>query len=254
MKKFEYKILNPGGNKTALVIGNDYSNYEKKIINDIILKENKDVEQVGFLSNTENKLEMAGGEFCVNATRCAIWKYLNNNYGKMNIKVSGYKEEIEGGINEKGDVYAKIKIDKKNTDIITIKEKFNYINLDGILLAVMNEDDSKTKLKNLMKTFDKSKDAVGIILLETNGKKFKIYPIIWVKTIDTLYYETACGSGSLAVAIYENYIRNIKNFEIIQPSGYIINVRLNMNLDYVKEAIVSGKVIEEKGKMKYGRI
>ena len=55
MKKFEYKILNPGGNKTALVIGNDYSNYEKKIINDIILKENKDVEQVGFLSNTENK-------------------------------------------------------------------------------------------------------------------------------------------------------------------------------------------------------
>lgn len=71
-----YKILNPGGNKTALVFGNDYREEEKKQINDQILQENQEVEQVGFLEQKEKKLEMAGGEFCVNATRCAIWQYL----------------------------------------------------------------------------------------------------------------------------------------------------------------------------------
>lgn len=40
-KNFKYKILNPGGNKTALVIGNDYLNNEKKLINDAILKKIK---------------------------------------------------------------------------------------------------------------------------------------------------------------------------------------------------------------------
>ena len=130
MKTFKYKILNPGGNRTALVINNNYSDYEKKIINNIILKENKDVEQVGFINYKSKNLEMAGGEFCVNATRCAIWEYLNHNFGKLNIKVSGCKELIVGGIDKQGNVYAKIKINKKISDVITTKEKLNFeINL-----------------------------------------------------------------------------------------------------------------------------
>ena len=32
-----YKIFNPGGNKTALVIGNEYNSKERKLINDNIL-------------------------------------------------------------------------------------------------------------------------------------------------------------------------------------------------------------------------
>ena len=34
MKTFEYKIFNPGGNKTALVIGGDYAESERKTINE----------------------------------------------------------------------------------------------------------------------------------------------------------------------------------------------------------------------------
>lgn len=37
------------------------------------------VEQVGFLSNKTNRLEMAGGEFCMNATRCAVYEYSKEN-------------------------------------------------------------------------------------------------------------------------------------------------------------------------------
>jgi len=58
--EYKYKILNPGGNRTALVLGNEYSTEEKKIINNEILKNNKEVEQVGFISLNEKKLSMAG--------------------------------------------------------------------------------------------------------------------------------------------------------------------------------------------------
>lgn len=267
-KDFKYKILNPGGNKTALVIGNMYLPNEKKIINDFILKENKDVEQVGFINEKENKLEMAGGEFCVNATRCAIWEYLNKTSGMLDIEVSGCKEKIEGGMDSKGNVFAKLKINKDISSIVKPNGKFNYIELDGILQIVVNEKDSKEyidklkqdnektklELKEIMKNVETNQNAVGIILLEKDQEKLKIYPIIWVKTIDTLFYETACGSGSLATAIYKNSIEKAENFEVIQPSGYSINVELNIIDGKIKNSIISGKVLEGNGEIKYGRI
>ena len=87
--------------------------------------------------------------------------------------------------------------------------------------------------------------AIGVILLEKFNKKIKINPIVWVKKINTLYYETACGSGSIATAIYKNIFNNQKEFKIIQPSGYYINIELDFINNYMKKIIVSGKVIED---------
>jgi len=257
-RKIVYKILNPGGNKTAIVYGNAYSKEERKIINTEILKNNKDVEQVGFISKDEKKLEMAGGEFCVNATRCAIWEYLKGKRGKLRLEVSGSEDKIIGGITIKKEVYVKMKINKKIEDIISKKNEFNIIDLDGILLLVIDEINSKQyvkelkenqqaamiRLKNIMKLFETSKEAVGIILLEKDNGNAKINPVIWVKTVDTLYYETACGSGSLAAAIYINSIKKSKKIKIIQPSGYSIIIKLNKKKDYIKDAIILGKVKE----------
>lgn len=43
----------------------------------------------GFLSNKINRLEMAGGEFCINATRCAVYEYLGGKEGEIGLTVSG---------------------------------------------------------------------------------------------------------------------------------------------------------------------
>lgn len=258
MENENYKILNPGGNKTAIVIGNQYTQSEKMQINNKILKENLDVEQVGFISQNENRLEMAGGEFCINATRCAIWQYLKGKEGEIELTVSGYKNKIKGGISQKS-VYANLEINKKIDRIINICGIFNLINLDGILLAVVDEENSKKyikslkeneektkkELKEIMKSFYTEENAVGIILLEKEKNKIKINPIIWVKTIDTLYYETACGTGSLATAIYKKYTEGINKIEIVQPSGYSININLIVKNDYIEKSIIIGKVVEE---------
>lgn len=258
MEKVEYKILNPGGNKTALVIEKGYSSNEKKTINDNILAKNKDVEQVGFIDKCKKKLEMAGGEFCVNATRCAIWDTLNGNIGETEFLVSGYKGKISGGIDENKEVYANMEINKSMSELIKTKGMFNFVYLDGILQVVVdeenskeyikmlreNEDIAKQKLKDIMKEFNSKEDAVGIILLESEKEKLKINPVIWVKAIDTIYYETACGSGSLAVAIYQNYKNNTNKLEVLQPSGYTINIEIEEKKEIIKSAKVIGKVFE----------
>ena len=269
MKEFKYKILNPGGNKTALVIGNEYSEDEKKKINDIILEENIDVEQVGFLSSTKNRLDMAGGEFCVNATRCAIWHYLKGKGGTINIEVSGIKETIKGWISEDDlkKVYAKLPINKSIENLVKKEGIYNLVYLDGITHAVISEADSKEfienlkqneeqtkqKLKSLMEKIKTKESAVGIILTEKNKETTRIYPIVWVKSVDTVYYETACGSGSLATAIFNYMVYHAHNHEIIQPSGYIINVEINEDAEMIESAIISGIVIGE-GEMKNGKI
>ena len=96
-----------------------------------------------------------------------------------------------------------------------------------------------------MEKFDTNQKAVGIILLEKYKDIIKIYPIIWVKAIDTLYYETACGSGSLATLIYKNYIDSVEKLEVLQPSGDVIKVELNKIKNIIQNATISGKVIEE---------
>ena len=110
---------------------------------------------------------------------------------------------------------------------------------------IKDEKQVKVKLKEIMRSFDTPENALGIILLEKENGKTKINPIIWVKTIDTLYYESACGSGSLATAIYKSYIEEIDVLEVLQPSGYTTNINLIKNKEYIQNAIISGKVIEE---------
>lgn len=102
----KYIIYDPGGNKTALVIGTYYK--QKKEINDRILKLHKDVEQVGFISTKNNQLIMAGGEFCGNATRCSVSYYLKGQPGLIDIKVSGTSKILKAGIDSLGKAFSQI--------------------------------------------------------------------------------------------------------------------------------------------------
>lgn len=257
--KFEYKILNPGGNKTALILGGKYTKYQKKIINKMLLDKYLEVEQVGFLSNRVNRLEMAGGEFCMNATRCAVYEYAKKNRDKIEISVSGTNKKIIGKVLSDNKVEVKLNIGKNIDDLIEVKNDFIFIKIDGILIVVLNEEKSKkyirklreneeiakNEIKQLMiKEIDVNEKAIGMMLLESVSNKVKINPVVWVKDIDTVFYETACGSGSLGIAIYNYFKNKERKMELIQPSGYCINIELYIKDKYIENAIVSG-IVEE---------
>lgn len=89
LNNLDLTILNPGGNITALAEGIPASRPLRKTINDEVMKVFPEVEQVGFLDRPIPRLEMAGGEFCGNATRCAAYLLLGGEPGKISLNVSG---------------------------------------------------------------------------------------------------------------------------------------------------------------------
>lgn len=184
MEEIEYCIFNPGGNLTALVLDNHYDEKQRKIINDVILRKHKCLEQVGFLSKNEKELEMAGGEFCGNATRCSVKYYLNNALNcECLIKVSGMKEKLLAGIDNGNKVWVDIPVKSVKQ---TSKEEYSIVEIDGITHIVvsnkqsqrylMNKDKLKEYAREIINEFRINDKAVGVMFTEMKDKFIKLYP------------------------------------------------------------------------------
>lgn len=251
--KVEYVKFIPGGNDTALVLKKDFTAEEKKAINDVILKNDTSIEQVGFVDADKlPELQMAGGEFCGNATRSAAFYYLNGKPGKTEVIVNG-KDVINAGVYENGDAWCEIPLYHGN-DVFVEKEPGIYqVKMNGMVSIVIQEDvaslylQDKSQLKSVaLKFIDKyelrENEAVGIMFLERT-EELKIHPVVWVRDINTLYYETGCGSGTTATAMVEAFLKKEnQKLEIVQPSGLAITAEITIENEKVVKAVISGKV------------
>lgn len=271
--KCRYQIYSPAGNDTSLVFGIEADIENRSLINDYILgtysEGQKDkngfvVEQVGFINENKlsPKLVMAGGEFCGNATRAAAWYYLNGSQGEINISVSGVKGTLKAGVNDSCEAWAQMPI----SEIKEMDTGFYLVKIEGIVHLVVKQeqakfylDSSKQKMEmceeklkayasDLMDEYClKTNPAAGVIFLEdTNNGKLKIHPCVYVKEHGSFYYETACGSGTIAAGMVQCFIEK-HNIElpIVQPSGREIkaiieysNGKINKN-----KAIICGPII-----------
>jgi len=221
--KVNYVIYNPAGNITAIVLGDKYSKEEKKKINDEIMKKENEVEQVGFISNKEFKLTMAGGEFCGNATRCAIKYYLKEKGKNIAIKASGTTKILTGGI-YKDNIWVEMPMNKK---IDKISENTYIAKMDGIThILIKNEIPNRERAIKIINKYKGDDKAVGCVFIKEYEKGIKIDPFVWVKDIDTLFYEKSCGSGTACAGMI--YLSGkIKQIKVLQPSGEVIEVFLN---------------------------
>jgi diaminopimelate epimerase len=214
---YSYKIYSPCGNITALVEGM----YEdKKRINNEIQKACPEVEQVGFIG--DKMVEMAGGEFCGNASRSAIYYWLNGKPGELKMKCSGCSDVLTGGIDKNNDVYLKgIKI----RSIID-----NKVEMDGITFFIVPNCENRKEIADKIINENKDYCCVGVIFYTEN----EITPVVWVRDVNTTYWENSCASGSMAFAAW----RGDGEYKIIQPSQDFFKVNVK---DSVCE--ISGKVI-----------
>lgn len=255
-KEIKYLKFIPGGNDTALVLSNDYSKEEKKRINDEIMKLDSSIEQVGFVDkNKEPELQMAGGEFCGNATRSSAYYYLNRTSGKLKIKVNE-KDIVNAGVYDDGSAWCEIPLYLGENQVVKKEEGIYQVKMNGMISIVISEDISKKYLadidnikkyaSNFIDKYDlRNSEAVGVMFLEKD-KILKINPVVWVRDIDTLYYETACGSGTTATAMVKAYLENKnQDIEILQPSGLTIKSTIEIEDLFIKKAIISGKVMSD---------
>lgn len=86
--------------------------------------------------------------------------------------------------------------------------------------------------------------AAGVMFAEKKNGVISINPVVWVRDIKTLFYETACASGTTAVAIIEalERKRNIRFLPILQPSGTSLLATVRLSNNRVSFAEIGGPV------------
>lgn len=198
------KLLIAGGNSTLLVW--ECSLREKStIINKYLGK----VEQIGFveIKNKLPLLNMMGGELCINGTIALA--SLCGEKGKL------FTSGLQNSIFYKN-------VDRKTS----IKLNINYKKLNNtVLLEGIGYIYLKNKIKDPKKLLAQlciqyNFPAFGILYFLDN----KIEPIVYVEQTNSLFEETACGSGSIAFSILT------KKQNIIQPTGKEIRVEKYENI------------------------
>ncbi|MEA3355563.1 MAG: GNAT family N-acetyltransferase [Patescibacteria group bacterium] len=247
-------FIRPGGNDTALVTGLNYSSMSRELINNTIIQKFPNIEQVGFidLTNSSNPiLEMAGGEFCGNATRSTAYLALNSQEGKVNITVSGVKKPLKAGVDNQGNAWAEMPV-PNTIDITTTDQGWSIVPLEGITQVIVNKPDNlKTeeevraagmKILKKLNLIDTVK-ASGVMFTSQEGDQILAEPVVWVKAMKTDFYETACGSGTAALGLYlaNSFGKSQLTIPVIQPSGMIINASINLTKES-PEVVISGPI------------
>jgi diaminopimelate epimerase len=225
-----------GGNPTAIVLEENLKRENYSAISDLVLRENPEVEQVGFFEEKDGMpfLQMAGGEFCGNATRAfaCLLKEDERREGITNFKfkVSGFENPVFAYVvpmpfkENKGffcearfpELAKAGKIEKRIFSGKTVM----VVDLGGIIHILVQEDQFPFSEKSYEKDMKAIKDelgvdcdAVGVLWVKKKGEEVSMKPVVWVKSIDTCYYETSCGSGSIAVGMSLG-----SDVSVIQPS------------------------------------
>lgn len=243
--ELQFSIFRPGGNNTALVTTIIRNQYQRKKIAALIQKKHTDVEQVGFvnLNITSPELLMAGGEFCGNATSCAAFQILNGKHGEIQIVVSGVKNKLKAGVTKDGEAYSQMPIftnpayitpDKTTPEnmLVEIEGITHYIDFNVSQIQGLSSDEIKKKAyKKMVELKINKKSACGIIYAEKKGDNWHISPIVYVRNVDTLYYETACGSGTTALGLAIAKIKktSLYKLSVIQPTGEPIKISVNFD-------------------------
>ena len=69
------------------------------------------------------------------------------------------------------------------------------------------------------------RDAVGVVWFQKKLDTVMMHPVVWVRSVDTFYYESSCGSGTIAVG------KVTGASSVVQPTEKTISVEIGE--DYV---------------------
>jgi len=253
---YQFNIIRPGGNDTCIIAGKVDDQSERKKLNDLTMSNYPNVEQVGFLS--DGQLNMAGGEFCGNATRSSAFLILGGKPGEIKLKVSGVNDALVCGVNQNLEAYAQMPIysnPEKITPIVQPNGSSDFlVEMEGIShlitfntapISGLSENEIKQIAKNRITDLNLDKlPAAGVIFTQKQGDLYKITPVVYVRDIDTLFLETACGSGTTALGLVLARMVNqsISQLPILQPSGMDIKVSIDFDGQKFKTAFIEGMV------------
>ena len=195
----KYKLVDTAGQITAVVF-DGFKKNNLVSISQKLMEEDKRIEQAVFI--TKNKIQTMGNELCINGSLAGAYLLKDSR-----LKVSGIDKAINFTKTKKF-ISAEFPLN------LVVNKKDRLILLQGIVYLITNDKTKVNKifLSNLAQKYNVP--ASGIIKFKSN----KIRPIVYVINTNTLVWENACGSGSLAYFLFSGFNK------IEQPSGEVIKV------------------------------
>ncbi len=256
MMKIDYSVFDPTGNITVLV-HSPVPPERRSSIGKKLLSLEPSSEQVGFLSagsdSYDIRLEMAGGEFCGNATMSAAVEFLLGKGGrsasqKVRVLCSGFDDPVEVSIQRSsGLVYfcqvlmpPPLCVEDRALPLGGKNVSLPVVFLKGIAHAIV-----ETGVNN--SGFDPhevisawcdalSTPSLGIMFYENDS--LSLTPYVYVSEGGSFYRENSCASGTAALGFYlaKKIGRSVSMF-INEPGGV-----LGFAADPLGEVRVNGNV------------
>ena len=220
-----FDVVDPGGNPTALV-RTAVPASKRVALAQKILASDMQLEQVGFLMPvTSGKahicLAMAGGELCGNALRSVGAIYAKET-GKTKVFISTsatahvFEVRVDGGTATLVFPRADIHLEKA------------ICHLDGISHMLMPKSRERVDVHAVLSDAKLlGKKASGVMQYElVSPAIYAISPTVYVRSMGTLIDETACASGTLALAEHLFAVSKLRKLSVRQPSGAIFTTEI----------------------------
>lgn len=262
----------PCGNVTVFVLDQVTPSWFGALARQIMAPGSVGAEQVGFLrpatqEGALGRLEMMGGEFCGNATRCfAAWLVAQSVDGEaacasdkerlfaqreVFVESTGSAQVLKAVVRPINppaywdvslDMPLPVRLFHEKTDTLGWASVVVY---EGITHVIVWNRAHQTKdvdsAGELFKRCGIETDCYGILYY--NEKSSFMRPMVYVAASDTLVWETSCGSGSCAVGCALADRQNLREgaYQIHQPGG-TLKVSLQKNGGNICRLILSGPI------------
>lgn len=245
--------ITPGGNPTILLRSEDVPPEKRAAVaNAVMSGQHLCAEQVGYVRfEGTPRLDMMGGEFCLNATRSfavllAEKGLLAHDEDGMfgNVEVSGVPDEVSVRVSfpENALPFAEACLHLPSLPEPERMDGATLIRVPGIAHIIQTGPmPSPEELPAFCERQRKichvaDEDAVGHLWLKCEQNLFEeqeaeLFPVVWVRATGSLFRESACGSGTLASALAFHALHGTLRCRIVQPSGCTLSVRLEHRPD-----------------------
>ena len=255
MSPFMFSKWSPGGNTTLLFTAPglapaQQAELARRALDPSVLGG----EQAGFVDRQARSLRMAGGEFCVNASR-AVGALLASEEERAStaaapqksdqaartvhryeISVSGWQSPVRLLVRGGFPLWQVEAVLRLPEILMECREDgICLVRLPGICHLLLDArihghpDDCRAAAALLRRRYSlEQEDAVGVIWWQVLQGQLDMLPLVHVRDTRTDYLESACGSGALALALARNRFNTSgdKKFSIMQPGGSPLDVRL----------------------------
>ena len=263
--ELRFAKFDPSGNTTILVLDPVPRESHAALAQTLMRATDLCAEQVGFLETGENgaaaRLQMMGGEFCGNASRC-LAAYLAagtaNPTGRANdaagssvvaIEVSGHRGFLEAAVTTLGPHRWDVSIDMPLPQAVLSGHDarlgdYSMVPFEGILHLVLWDREAEESLVRFGLDFLAASglpaDTCGILFYDSRVSF--LTPVVAVGAVRSLVYEQSCGSGTVAVgaALSERTGRPVEGLRVVQPGG-VLTVSVDRT-DRITAARLSGPI------------